>query len=135
MRERSGGLFALLLGAASGFAAGLLLAPKSGKETREDIKEYAGEFGEKAGKAYQDASLLVHKKVKALKVVGKKIDKEKYMAMVNEVIEEFKSDGTVTRDAAVAIAQQLGKDWTKVSKAMVPPKKTVKKSSTKKAKK
>lgn len=133
MRERSGGLFALLLGAASGFVAGLLLAPKSGKETREDIKEYAGEFGEKAGKAYQEASLIVHKKVKALKRVGKKIDKEKYMTLVNEVIAEFKNDGTVTKDAAIAIGQLLGEDWKKVSAAMVPPTESVKKSSAKKA--
>ena len=37
-------------GVAVGAAAGLLLAPKSGKETREDIKDYA----EKVGKSVTD---------------------------------------------------------------------------------
>jgi gas vesicle protein len=44
-----------LVAAAAGFAAGILLAPKSGKETREDIKAKALETkdraAEKAGEA------------------------------------------------------------------------------------
>ena len=33
-----------LLGAAAGFAAGILTAPKSGKETREDLKDTANKL-------------------------------------------------------------------------------------------
>jgi len=45
-----------VIGAVAGFAAGILLAPKSGKETRSDIK--------KTGIKYKSAS---EKKLKALK--------------------------------------------------------------------
>ena len=46
-----GGKFALgaLIGVAVGAVAGILTAPKSGKETRADIKRKAGEFKEDAG--------------------------------------------------------------------------------------
>ena len=39
-----------IIAAAAGFAAGILLAPKSGKETRADIKQRAGEAKEFAVK-------------------------------------------------------------------------------------
>lgn len=39
-----------IIAAAAGFAAGILLAPKSGKETRADIKQKAGEAKEFAVK-------------------------------------------------------------------------------------
>ena len=39
-----------IIAAAAGFAAGILLAPKSGKETRAEIKQKAGEAKEFAVK-------------------------------------------------------------------------------------
>lgn len=45
---RAGDFFAgVLLGAVVGAAVGLLLAPQSGEETREAIKTYADDLGEK----------------------------------------------------------------------------------------
>ena len=41
-------LIKLVLAAAGGFVAGVLLAPKSGKETREDLKAKAEEAKKKA---------------------------------------------------------------------------------------
>ena len=38
-----------ILGAAAGLVAGILTAPKSGKETRQDLKNKAGDMKEKAG--------------------------------------------------------------------------------------
>jgi gas vesicle protein len=48
----SKGKFALgaIIGAAVGVIAGFLTAPKSGKETREDIKKKAGELKQDADK-------------------------------------------------------------------------------------
>ena len=40
--------------AAAGFAAGILMAPKSGKETREDIKRKAGEIKSDAASKADD---------------------------------------------------------------------------------
>lgn len=39
-----------ILGAAAGVVAGLLVAPKSGKETRNDIKHQAAALKDKAAK-------------------------------------------------------------------------------------
>jgi len=42
-----------LLGAVAGVAIGFLYAPKSGKETRELLKEKAGEIKEKAEEGFE----------------------------------------------------------------------------------
>lgn len=62
----SKGKFALgaLFGAAIGMVAGILTAPKSGKETREDLKVKANEAKDKANKAIAAA------KVKGEKLYG-----------------------------------------------------------------
>lgn len=51
------GKFALgaIIGAAAGIVAGLLTAPKSGKETRADIKDKASELKENAARRGADA--------------------------------------------------------------------------------
>lgn len=48
-------LIAVIGAAAAGFAAGILTAPKSGKETREDLKLKANEAKEKAGEKAEKA--------------------------------------------------------------------------------
>lgn len=52
-------LVALLTGAALGAGFGLLYAPQSGKETREQLKEEAGKAKDKLGKEYEDLSSQV----------------------------------------------------------------------------
>jgi gas vesicle protein len=46
---------AFLAGALAGTVAGLLLAPKPGRETREDLRGLAHDLGEKAGHAGDSA--------------------------------------------------------------------------------
>ncbi|MBE9582916.1 YtxH domain-containing protein [Mucilaginibacter sp. JRF] len=72
MKDQSKLLAALLIGAAAGAAAALLLAPDSGKATREDIADYFGDLldatKEKANKAastVKDYSNSVVDKAKA----------------------------------------------------------------------
>ncbi len=69
----SKGKFALgaLLGAAVGVVAGILTAPKSGKETRADIKAKAEETKKKADKVIAEAKV---KGEKALNEVRHKTD-------------------------------------------------------------
>ena len=50
---------ALLTGVAIGAGFGLLYAPQSGKETREQLKEEAGKTKEKLSKEYDDLSSQV----------------------------------------------------------------------------
>ncbi|MBS3738981.1 YtxH domain-containing protein [Mesohalobacter halotolerans] len=52
-------IVALLTGAAIGAGFGLLYAPQSGKETREQLKEEAGKAKDKLSKEYDDLSAQV----------------------------------------------------------------------------
>ncbi len=116
MSESKAGSFfkGLFLGAIAGATAGILLAPKSGKETREDLKKMAKEYQEKAMDLYATAKKVVTKKMNNLKAAGKKLDQAKYMELVNEVVEEIKKDGNVTAEAAKSMGDQLKKDWSMV---------------------
>lgn len=107
-----------LLGVLVGGLAGVLFAPKSGKETREDIKKAATDVAKKAETMYADAKDMVEAKVDALRSAGKRIDKNKYVSLVQEVIDELSNDREVTADAAKKVGTQLRKDWEKISKAL-----------------
>ena len=48
-------LLTVIGAAVAGVAAGILMAPKSGKETREDIKKKAQEFSSEAEKRTEQA--------------------------------------------------------------------------------
>lgn len=50
-----GKTLSIVLAAAGGFIAGVLLAPKSGKDTRKDIAEKKDEYVEKAKAGYKEA--------------------------------------------------------------------------------
>ncbi len=141
-RKTGGSLFlAGIFGALAGAIGGLLLAPKSGKETREDIKRLAGDINEKiktgvaetksrvkdvfgeaseaATSKYNEIKDLVTQKIAALKAAGEEIDKTKYAKVVDEVVAEFKDDLTSSKDAATKLSVLLKKDWEKVKRALL----------------
>jgi gas vesicle protein len=107
-----------ILGVLAGAVAGILFAPKSGKETREDIKKAAKDVAQKAGDMYEDARSMLESKVEALRNAGKRIDKDKYVSLIQEVLAELKNDREVTADAAKRVGVQLRKDWDRISKAL-----------------
>lgn len=107
-----------VFGAIAGAVAGLLLAPKSGAETREDIKKLALEIGDKGKDLYLQTRKKVLLTVKDLRDAGKKIDKEKYEEIVNEALTEIKNDFSVTTDVAKKIGMQLREDWEEVQNAL-----------------
>jgi gas vesicle protein len=109
----------LAFGLAAGAVAGILLAPKSGAETREDIKSFALEMGEKATQEYNNIKAEVQKRLLTLKAAGKKIDWDVYKAMVSEVVDEFKKDGAVTVEVAKRLGTQLSGDWEVVKDSLV----------------
>lgn len=130
-----------LLGAIAGAVGGLLLAPQSGKETRRKISKLAlelaerikvegkdtadrvkdvyGKATEEANRRYEEVRSALLAKVAAVKTAGKEIDKEKYSIIVDEVVNDFRSDLESTRDGAVKMTKYLKKDWEKVKKALV----------------
>ena len=101
----------LTVGAAAGAVAGILLAPKSGEATRKELAQFSKELGIKAEEFYTNAKDMVEKKVRALKRLGTKIDKEKYVTLVSEVVDEIKKDGKVTARVAQEIGDHLKSDW------------------------
>lgn len=63
-----------VLGAiAAGFVAGILSAPKSGKETRADIKKKATEFKDEASKKAKKARAAADDSVDSIKSGAKKV--------------------------------------------------------------
>ena len=132
---------ATVLGAVAGAIGGVLLAPKSGKETREDLRKLAVKLRKEVqetvkdtkdkvkdvfGKA-SDEAMVKYKKIKTaavnkvaeLKTAGKSIDKEVYGKIVKDVVGEFKDDFKGTKNGATKMINQLKKDWSKVKKALV----------------
>lgn len=97
-------------GAAAGFVAGILLAPKSGKETREDIKEKAEEVVENTketvtGKARSLKESTVEA-VKGISNVLKEVHDKK--AAVDEDLKEGGRDAAkVIHETSEKIAEDL----------------------------
>lgn len=107
-----------LVGVAAGAAAGVLFAPKSGKETREDIKKAAAKLSADAQKLYIQARKTLETKIAAMEKLGKSLDKDKYMALVQEVLDELKKEKKVSPEIVSEVGKQLGTDWNKVQKAL-----------------
>lgn len=128
----------ILIGAVAGVVTGLLTAPKSGKETREDIKKMAGEARSAAEKklkqGYKElAELSDQAKVKAKELQGqaqanlnelsKKADelKDKAKAAITSVksgddehddvtIDKLLADMTAVKDKIAKEVKSLGGD-------------------------
>jgi len=107
-----------VVGAIAGATAGILFAPKSGVETREDIKKLALEIGDKGKDLYLQTRTKVLLMVKELQDAGKGIDKVKYEGLVNEALLEIKKDFSVTSEVAKKIGIQLRADWEEVKGAL-----------------
>lgn len=142
MAKSTGKFFlAGIIGAVAGAVGGLLMAPKSGKETREDImnlamelsktiktetvetkarvKEVFGKVTEEAIMKYDEIKNSVVGKVAAVKTAGEEINKEKYSKIVDDVVAEFKGDLDATKTGATKITTYFKKDWEKMKKALV----------------
>ncbi len=132
----------MVIGAVAGAVAGVFLAPKAGKELRQDAmklykklhtqdpkvlaKKVFGDISEESQrlvkKAYEDLSI----ELVGLKKRYSKIDKEKYKEAVENVITTIKNEGSMPEDAMKKLSAFLEED---AKKLVVTPgvKKTVKK--------
>jgi gas vesicle protein len=107
-----------ILGTLAGAVAGLLFAPKSGAETRKDIEKFVKKAQKDAVEYLEEAKELVMAKATALKNTGKRLDEQKYVSIVGEVVEELKKDKELTLEAGKKIGVQLKRDWKKVQTAL-----------------
>ena len=62
-----------VFGAIAGFVTGVLVAPKSGKETREDLKHVAVSTKDTVVEKAEDAKDLAEKKAKEAKAWGEEV--------------------------------------------------------------
>jgi len=141
MAKQTGKFFlAGVLGAIAGAVGGLLLAPQSGKktrqeivdlaeeitkevknkaeETRDQVKDIFGKYTEEGKEKYLEIKDEVIAKVAAVKTAGGNIDIEKYGQVVEEVVAEFKDDLAATKNGSSKISNYLKKDWVKMKKAL-----------------
>lgn len=111
------------LGLVAGTIGGILLAPKAGSETREEmikkIRDIFGIYSTEFREKFEKVKDVVEKRLIAIKKTGAQIDGEKYMEVVDEVITDFKSDINTTKDGFEKLSKYLKKDWEKVKKAIV----------------
>lgn len=128
---------AMALAALAGAVAGVLLAPKKGTETREQLKKKADELTKKykesksqietrAKKVFKDAShesvgiymrargIIIAEIHKANKKGG--LDKKSFMSLVDKVVNQLKREKKVAVPVAKALADELKRDWTVISK-------------------
>jgi gas vesicle protein len=75
-KQQSHFFMGLLIGGALGALAGILFAPKSGKELRSDIKEKGSKVLKDAKETYVDASTKVKEIIEEAKHQAKEMKKE-----------------------------------------------------------
>jgi gas vesicle protein len=93
---------AFLRGALLGLIAGILVAPRSGKETRENIKKH-----------YEEISDRISEELSRLKV----ITKETYAQVVGSVVHGFVEAKKITSDEAAELKGELKKGFEEIRKS------------------
>ncbi len=94
-----GMLAAALAGVVAGAVAGVLLAPKSGAETREDLAGVAEKMKNEILDRVQKLS---------------KITRTAYNEVVDTVVREYQNTKEVTADQAAQIKDELGKSYDRI---------------------
>lgn len=91
------------VGILAGAIAGVLLAPKSGKETREDIKKYLTEMKDKIADKLEKAG---------------DVSKAKYIEISNQVVAGYEASKKITAAEAKKIKKDLADGYIEVKKAV-----------------
>lgn len=89
----------LMLGLVVGGTLGLLLAPKSGKQVRQDLK-----------KAYRATSKDIAKRINDIE----DISKSKYEQIVEAVINEYKKLDPITQEQITSLKSILYNKWSEI---------------------
>lgn len=111
-----------LFGIATGVLGGILLARRSKIESRDEmiakIRDIFGIYNEEFRDKYNNVKEAVEKKALAIKSSGETIDQNKYVAVVDKIIENFKTDLIISSDNAEKLGNYLKKDWEKIKKTI-----------------
>lgn len=101
---------------------GILLAKRANKESREEfitkIRDIFGIYNEEFRDKYNKTKDAIEDKILAIKKSGEVIDQAKYIAVVDKIIEDFKSDLVISSDNAEKLGNYLKKDWEKIKKTL-----------------
>lgn len=89
----------ILLGLAVGGVAGVLLAPKSGKQIRQDLK-----------KAYKSTSRDIAKKINSIE----DLTKSKYDQIVDSVLTEYQKLDPITKEQLESLKTILNNKWNEI---------------------
>lgn len=104
-KEKKSGLGKFLLGAGIGVGLGVLFAPKSGKETRKELKEKMDDLVEKAKNIKaEDVKATIEAKVQEIKEDLKNLDKETVVSAIKAGATKIK----IKADDLVNYAAQKG---------------------------
>ncbi len=129
MSERKSNLgLGIIIGAAIGAVTALFMSPKTGKEMRkvagkkikklkkmlddgelqDRIKYMYGEVTDESMRIYREARTELIKKIDAVK---EEIDDKKYAELVDEVMEQLKTQASIAKDKLVTLKGQLMDEW------------------------
>lgn len=123
--EKKSGFGKFLAGAAIGAGLGVLFAPKSGKETRKDLKEMFDELVRKAKDIdIDEVRENIENKVEEIKAELADLDKEKVLKIAkkkaqeigkkaNDLVEYAKEKGTPVLESLASSARDKAIDVTK----------------------
>jgi len=126
----------LAVGTILGGLSAFFLSPNSGKENRElvakkvkeleklleeknldkVVKDIFGEVSEDAEKVFLKAKKDLIKKIAELKETIDNIDKEKFMSLVDEVVEKVQSEAKHESKEMIKLKEHLMKEWNKMQK-------------------
>lgn len=124
----------VIIGSILGGLAAFFLSPKSGEENREEVlkkiqalkkqidkmeidkkvKEIYGEVTEDGKKVYLKAKKQLLKKIDELQEKWEDFNYEKYLKMVEETIDEVKSESKETAEKLIKLKELFVRDWNKV---------------------
>ncbi|MDO5561536.1 MAG: YtxH domain-containing protein [bacterium] len=129
-----------LFGAAAGAVAMFLLAPRSGKENRkmiqdrveelsdyiederslieDKVEEIFGEVNALTTSLFNDARKLWNDQVRTFEKSMDKIDKNKYLEMVDNVMEKLQSSKKYNNNDLTKVKRYLSSEWRKFSQMM-----------------
>ncbi|MEI8143408.1 MAG: YtxH domain-containing protein [Candidatus Berkelbacteria bacterium] len=102
-KQSKGVMIGATVGILAGAIAGILLAPKSGEETRADISEYVTE--------------MKNKIAAELAKVGE-VTKEVYSDVVEKIVKVYELEKKITAKDAKDLKDKLGKNFEEVKKVI-----------------